>query len=221
MAAPQRIPYRGPSTSTNTDLPIPENYKNQIYAWVRECLTKLGHEQLWTNRHLMSWDIRFSGGFTRRHGDALFMSHSRIGRIRISAELWQISPEDERKDTIFHEVCHIVDAYLASKNPDYPRLKSGRLGHGKTWKELMVKAGLEPKVFSTMKRPTKLIRHNKRYRLTCDCKHLTGPKAGELKIFNVSCNWLTLKQNKYGSPLGCGVCHRIFKSEEVPASPRP
>ena len=114
-------------------------------------LRRLGREDLlpvlW-----IDWRTRF----TSRMGDALYASADQrvrrsserfrdpetgtIARIRFSVPLWQRASEEERYNTVVHEVCHLVtahEAHLAGR----PEPQA----HGAEWKATMRRAGVTPK----------------------------------------------------------------------------
>ena len=65
-------------------------------------------------------------------GDAWYIAR----RIRFSTVAWEHMVEQERWNTVVHEVCHIVSDYQAGY-----RVKP----HGIEWKNLMVRCGADPK----------------------------------------------------------------------------
>lgn len=94
---------------------------------VRWAFKRMGHPYLCDKIN-----ISFNKRFTRRMGDASFITK----QIRLSgSELWARATPEQRRQTIIHEACHIVQALLSpSERP-----------HGPVWRQLMVKCGLEPK----------------------------------------------------------------------------
>ncbi len=66
-----------------------------------------------------------------------------IGYITVSVKRFKNIKLGQQKEIIFHEVCHVVDWYLADCFPN--SWKSDRK-HGRTWKGLMKQIGLKPKI---------------------------------------------------------------------------
>jgi predicted SprT family Zn-dependent metalloprotease len=56
-------------------------------------------------------------------------------RIELSSAIWEHFTEQQRYQTLVHEVCHIVNRHLNGRNAN---------PHGWRWKMLMVKMGLSP-----------------------------------------------------------------------------
>jgi predicted SprT family Zn-dependent metalloprotease len=98
--------------------------------------------------------ICWKSDFTSRMGDALYAKNGQhvhrssekyrvngtICRARFSAPLWLRASEEERRQTIIHEVCHLVaahEAHLAGRKVSRP--------HGYEWKAIMLRAGVRPK----------------------------------------------------------------------------
>jgi SprT protein len=79
--------------------------------------------------------IEWNSRFTRRMADAFYCPATYRARIRLSIPLWPRASEEQRRETIIHEVCHCVVWY-----------KHGLLvlAHGGQWKQAMLRCGLEP-----------------------------------------------------------------------------
>ena len=80
---------------------------------------------------VVEWNPRF----TRRLGDAAYNSITFRARIRLSSPLWPRTSEEDRRETVIHEACHIIVGY-----------KFGQVAapHGSEWKEAMRNCGVEP-----------------------------------------------------------------------------
>jgi SprT protein len=140
-------------------------YRRTITTWIKEACE--ANEMPWlTNR--ISWE--FNGRFTRRMGDACL----RTNRIRLSAPLWERAGAAEQKNTVKHEVCHLIaykiNNFIGSTEP-----------HGKLWKACMIKAGEEPTRCHTVNRDG-LKRRQKRYKAKCRCMThtVTATKRGKM-----------------------------------------
>jgi SprT protein len=126
------------------------------------------------DRHIRSW-IRFAcdsnhvdelaqvivvewnGRFTRRLGDAAYNSITYRARIRLSLPLWPRATEEDRRETVIHEACHLIAFY-----------KHGQVSaHGSEWKAAMKNCGVEPLRLHTVDR-SGLTRRQKRF-ILLDC----------------------------------------------------
>lgn len=108
--------------------------QENVRRWAAETLEVLGHPGL-TLR--IVWSKRFSS----RLGDALYRDG--VGRVRFSVLLWPPAGPVNRYETVVHEVCHIVAAHENLDRKIYP--------HGREWKALMLKCGVEAKVCHDVK----------------------------------------------------------------------
>jgi predicted SprT family Zn-dependent metalloprotease len=55
--------------------------------------------------------------------------------IKLSTKLFTRANEEEQRETVIHEVCHVVDRFV----------NKGRMSHGEGWKVAMRHTGLEPR----------------------------------------------------------------------------
>jgi len=74
----------------------------------------------WSNRLVASM------GTARRVGKSFL--------ITLSTKLFERIDEEEQRDTVIHEVCHIIDSILNQR----------RMSHGEGWKAAMRRAGRKP-----------------------------------------------------------------------------
>ena len=93
--------------------------------------------------------VKMNSRFTQRMGDASTGSHSYgqgcpgslaqcfpTGTIRLSSSpLWRRATPTKRRNTVLHELAHILANCEAGRN----------VGHGAGWKAMMVRLGEEPK----------------------------------------------------------------------------
>ena len=75
-------------------------------------------------------NIEFNSRFTSRMGDA----NANYMRIRLSSPLWKVATEVQRRETVIHEACHIIDS----------RKYGVTTSHGRNWQHCMTMCGLEP-----------------------------------------------------------------------------
>lgn len=99
------------------------NYDKQINDTIAETLAKVGEAN---GREFA--DIRWEWArFTSKMGSA--STHRRL--IRFAAPLWSHATEEQRRQTVVHEVCHILSDQIAGR----------RTIHGPAWRRTMVQAG--------------------------------------------------------------------------------
>ena len=56
---------------------------------------------------VVEWNPRF----TRRLEDAAYSSITYRARIRLSIPLWPRATEEDRRETVIHETCHLIAFY--------------------------------------------------------------------------------------------------------------
>lgn len=83
-------------------------------------------------------EVRWNRRFTRRFGDAGIRLDPFRARIRLSPLIWSRASEEERRETVMHETCHIV-AWHQHGVAIKP--------HGSEWKQAMRNCGLKPTVY--------------------------------------------------------------------------
>jgi len=126
----------------------------------------------------------FSGRMTRCMGytyikySSCFSSFNLIGaEIKLSKKLWERATPAERKNTVIHEACHVIQAVVDSDG--YRRTKGG---HGQKWKELMVNTGEEPEICHKVS-TCGLERRQQRFTYCCACREhkITKTRVNKIK----------------------------------------
>ena len=105
--------------------------------------------------------IEFNNRMTRAIGRAEY-KHPCDYCIKLSAPLWPRASEAERRNTVIHEACHLIDHY-----------RTGTMSHGVSWRRLMQNCGESPDRCHSVDR-TGLIRKRKRHEYTCGCNNRGG-----------------------------------------------
>jgi len=101
----------------------------QIRGWIAFACECNGDPEL-DDSIMVEWSSRF----TRRLGDAVYFRSTGLGRIRLSIPLWSRASEQERRETVIHEACHvIVDSKFGNAKQ-----------HGVEWKAAMRACDLHP-----------------------------------------------------------------------------
>jgi len=92
--------------------------------------------------------VERNGRFSRRMGDALVVMSdyvNRTGRVRFSSHaLWRRASPTKRRNTVVHEVAHILAELVAGPTK--------RVSHGAGWKRMMRLLGEEPTRCHTVNR---------------------------------------------------------------------
>jgi SprT protein len=105
---------------------------------------------------LVEWNSRF----TKRLGDAGYSSTTFRARIRLSIPLWPRATDQDRRETIIHEACHIIVGFKHGFGP---------APHGAEWKQAMGACDVEPLRTHEVDR-TGLARKQRRF-ILLDCPH--------------------------------------------------
>lgn len=108
------------------------NFHKQIRGWIDLACDSNDVPEL---KHKI--DFEFNGRFTRRLGDAIYNRRKGRGFIRLSAPLWPRATEEERRETVIHEACHVVVGYKYQNQKVVD-------AHGGEWRSAMNLCGLEP-----------------------------------------------------------------------------
>jgi len=140
---------------------ITDFQKRQAVEIVNETLDKLGMPQL-KGKIAIQWNTTF----TRRLGDAHYDPQMNYCRVRFSVPLWNLAGEAQQRETVIHEVCHIVDFWKMKNVPGYH--STG--GHGTKWQLMMVACGVNPNKYHNVQRPPEMKRQTKKYMARCKCR---------------------------------------------------
>jgi SprT protein len=132
---------------------------------------------------VVEWNRRF----TKRLGDGGYNPVTFQSKIRLSVPLWPRASEQDRRETVIHEACHVIVGF-----------KHGvAAAHGYEWKESMKNCGVEPLRTHSVDR-TGLIRRHRRY-ILCDC-----PNEGIEKKCRITAREYNLVRR--GKEYWCKVC---------------
>jgi predicted SprT family Zn-dependent metalloprotease len=111
--------------------------KSWVRRWVKETMTKLGYPHLGDEIKIVFEPM------IRKVGLSEWSVHRKVSSgkkicvsgltLYFSSSLWPHIGRDERRATVVHECCHLVDAI---ENDD------GGDPHGDTWMELMARLGM-------------------------------------------------------------------------------
>lgn len=133
------------------------------------------------------WNTRY----TSRLGCAISNLFFSEYRIEFSVKLWERADQEERDETVVHEVCHSVEAYFYKKT-----------GHGRNWKNLMGRCGYpNPKRCHTIDNSDlKRKRKDKSALMKCGCAVgvIVGP--------------VVAKRIREGRSYRCRICGSKIKS---------
>lgn len=103
--------------------------ENLIRQWIDFACEQNGVRQL-SDSIMVEWNSRF----TRRLGDAVYFRSTGLGRIRLSIPLWPRASDQDRRETVIHEACHVIVGYKFCNAPH----------HGAEWKAAMRACGIKP-----------------------------------------------------------------------------
>lgn len=162
--------------------------KEKIEKWVRWTFDTCGlnlDDYRWAIEYSdrMTWAMGYADHKQRWNGP----SHDRqawIYLMTFSLPLFERATEQEQYQTVVHEACHIID-YIND---------GGRM-HGKSWKKLMVRCGLEPTRCHNVDR-TGLKRV-----VPCKCKCDTWTEIGQTRASRI----------RRGTKYRCQKCKSYIK----------
>lgn len=142
----------------------PHETRAEVAALVLETLARLGHPDLARNVR-----IEWNGRFTRRMGDAFYRKTPARGasgpecRLRFSVPLWPRASAAERRETVVHEVAHLVTYHEARERRSRPQ------SHGPEWRRVMARAGYPNPSRCHQVDRTGLKRTRRTVAVYCDC----------------------------------------------------
>lgn len=206
------------TTTTTTGNPLATHEDRVLAASIAlSTLRALGREDL--IRHLT---IDWSPRFTRALGKAIYcdpgsstyahvhlskkqrglLFNGRIVNVCFSSILWPRASKEERRETVIHEICHLVTFHEAALK-GIPEPKA----HGYKWKATMIRAGVRPNRCHSIDR-TGLKRTTKTETAHCKCREHKITKKMAAKIHS-------------GVPYICRNCHTNLKLGAKPAAAAP
>lgn len=164
--------YRASSKRTSAD-------DRSIRQWIRYACERNGVPEL-AQVIVVEWNARF----TRRMGDGMYSPTRMLGRIRLSVPLWGRASEQDRRETVIHEACHVIAFYK----------DANATSHGVEWRQAMLNCGVDPLRTHSVDR-TGLMRRQRLFVL-CDCPKDEKCRIG-VRMFNLI---------QRGTEMQCKIC---------------
>lgn len=183
---------------------ITKSMRSNARVWADEALAILGYPRL--KLHI-EWNSRF----TSKMGDATYYRPPGCPRIRLSEPMWPMRTEAERRDTVIHEVCHIVVRYEEATT-----LSKRSKHHGPEWKAKMRQCGLEPMRchdFDVSKAPGS--RRKKKLYCGCDSPHMVTANKHNKAASGASYRCKTCKQTCRIEPPQSAASEEIPETIEI------
>jgi len=148
----------------------------EIKVWAKEALDIMipaQSDNIFTNLHL-----EMKSRFVRKIADARFHGM----RIRFSTKYWEVMTPQGRRDTVFHEVAHIVVKYNYYFLNQPTEICGEPNPHGEEWKSLMIKCGKSPKRKTDLGKRSLLILRPKIAQCSCNDKiHISKVEYNRIK----------------------------------------
>ena len=136
--------------------------------------------------------------------DRKYVVDGKVARVRLSAILWPCATKEEQRETVIHEVCHLVTMHEAALQG-----RRSPQAHGYEWKATILRAGVRPSTYHNVDR-TGLKGSRKSTKTEtahCKCRGHEITKSMASKIAK-------------GVPYLCRSCHTNLKSGPRPATPK-
>jgi len=146
----------------------PKTDAGTIRLWIRETCEANKCPEL-AQGIIVKWNKRY----TSCMGKALYRGQWDM-TVSFSVPLWPRANQEERKQTVIHETCHIITRhhYGYQVKP-----------HGREWKRAMMRAGVNPKRCHSVS-TAGLKRKTKQYKYDCGCQVHTVGKVRHQRIQN-------------------------------------
>lgn len=108
--------------------------KQAVTIWIGQTLALLERLEMF-ERIKVRWNTRY----TSKLGSARWDPHASHHLLQFSVPLWPRATPKDRRETVIHEVCHLVAKQNARE--------AGRKikPHGPEWQSLMIRCGIEAK----------------------------------------------------------------------------
>jgi len=149
---------------------------NEIKAWVKEALNIMIPAQ--SDNIFENLQIQMNSRFIRKIADARFHGM----RIRFSTKYWEVMTPEEKKNTVFHEVAHIVVKFNYYALNQSTEIYDEPSPHGKEWKSLMIKCGENPKRIANLGDRLLLVQRPKIAQCSCNDKiHISKVEYNRIK----------------------------------------
>jgi SprT protein len=103
--------------------------RHSIRRWIQLACDCNGVPEL-AQAVIVEWNPRFAA----RLGDGSYSVISMEAKIRLSIPLWPRASDQDRRETVIHETCHVIVKYKGPFVRD----------HGPEWKAAMRNCGVEP-----------------------------------------------------------------------------
>jgi len=146
------------------------NRDDHIRMWIYESCKANNVPQLFKKI-----SYRFNNKLTRCFG----LAYTNQKHVEFSSPLWDRATEQEKRQVVIHETCHIIAKY----KHDF-KIKD----HGEEWKKCMIAVGVAPERCHTVDREG-LVRQYVKYEADCGCTKIWvgHVKAGQVRNKNLSC----------------------------------
>ncbi len=114
--------------------------------WLQEAFLRAKDESILTPElleHIRSiLVLEWSDRMSRTVGLALYSKKTSTAIIRLSTVLWKVAPETEKRETVFHELAHIMVDAMRAHDPVRAKFRGRRNAHhGPEWVRVMTALG--------------------------------------------------------------------------------
>jgi predicted SprT family Zn-dependent metalloprotease len=128
----------------------------EVKAVVKEVCERCGRPEV-AERINLKWSGRMTSAMGNASRKSMTAYHY---TIKLSTPLFLRATVDERRQTVIHEVCHVLDGIV----------NNVKMSHGSSWKAMMRRAGVDAKRCHTVDN-TGLRKASKTYRYVCPHGH--------------------------------------------------
>lgn len=154
-------------TLPQRNTPMKDEQKAQVDQWIKETLRTLDSEYIFNDL-----EIEFNDRYIAKMGMARQCNETGALSVHFSTQLWAVANDTQRKQTVVHEICHIVSMDRGIFD-----------SHGSYWQGLMLQCGHQPNRCTTVQRPDELRNADQRViKAKCKCKTHTITKNRATRI---------------------------------------
>jgi predicted SprT family Zn-dependent metalloprotease len=127
---------------------LPYRDRKRAMLWLQEALVKTKEEKL-LDETLLAYlrdalILEWSNKMDRAIGLAIYNKRKDLAIIRLSPILWVAAPEEQKRETVYHELAHLIVDVLDAHDPVRAKVKQARERrsiHGSSWKRVMTALG--------------------------------------------------------------------------------
>jgi SprT protein len=115
---------------------------NEVHEWIKYACECNGNDDI-ADKIRLKWSNRMTSAM----GIASFDPKTQVYTIKLSVPLFKRATEEQKRQTVIHEACHIVEVVNRGYVDWNGRVVYPRMSHGPYWAKAMRNADCKPDVY--------------------------------------------------------------------------